>query len=391
MWVDKGFLQRGFHQFIQVARGEADWIPITAQLPEHARRLCRLSPSDFYSRPLPFVKAMLAVHQYYRLDAVYLFYDVYNIEAEAMGQRLLYPSEDMPVIDQGSPLIREKADLDRIRWPLIGKSGRMPFVLELCRLFIEYTDLPAIIGICAPFSLAVGIRSYPALARDLYHDPPFVHELLRRLTLDLLVPWAETIKSSCSGRVVIFAADAWASPPNISLEVHEEFVLPYNKLLYDQTGVPPLGQWGQSYVREPERFVDNQLAMGMPGVIALDPDLGRLGIGWFKALSDKKGVPLTIGIDAQGLYQGPAERLRGVVEEYLRVGAPGGRTLFFLNYIPPATPVSHVMTVVETVRRFGRYRAEVNCGDRIPNPLLSFDRFLEGMGIRDQGEWFNRL
>jgi uroporphyrinogen-III decarboxylase len=389
MYIDKEYFRQGFERFILAAKGLPDRVPISAQMPEHAQRLCGLSSEDFYFKPIPFVKAMLAVHQYYRLDAVYLFYDVYNVEAEALGQPILYQPHSMPDLDHGRPLIKEKRDLENLVPPIPTKSGRMPFVVDICRQFTSYTGLPALTGICAPFSLAVGIRGYAAWVKDLRKDPQFAHDLLRFLTLEVLIPWAKGLKEACKEKTVIFAADAWASPPNIDMRIQEEFVLPYSKILYESVGVAPLGQWGQSYVPDPEKFIENQLAMGMPGIIALDPDAERLGPEKCKKLSIKKGVPLTLGLSSQLLRDGPQEQLMERVKHYLAIGAPGGKLLFFLNYVPADTPPAHIHAVVSRVRQIGQYAKE-GLDVSFDRTFVSFQDYLKDMGINDQSYFYRR-
>jgi uroporphyrinogen-III decarboxylase len=388
MKIAREILQEGFTRFIQAANGFTDRIPISAQLPEHARWLCKINAQNFYTQPLPFVKAMLAVHQYYNLDAIYLFYDIYNIEAEALGQTIIYRADSMPDIDSTQPLLKEKKDLTKLVLPTPGESGRMPFVIDICRLFTDYTGLPALTGICAPFSLAVGIRGYSAIIKDLRRDQSFAHELLRMLTTEVLIPWAKKLKAACGDKVIIFAADAWASPPNIDMRIQEEFVVPYSKLLFDTAGVPPLGQWGQSYVPDPERFIESQLAMGMPGVIALDPDAENLGIMRFKDISRKKGVPLTLGLSSQLLRDGPPEKIRRRVIDYLNIGAPGGRCLFFLNYVPADTPPGHIMTVVNSVRE-GEGQFKKDRSERTGLPQIPFCEYLKNIGIKHQEDFYN--
>lgn len=331
-----------------------DRVPVSAQMPEHAMYLAGLSPQDFYTRPEVFVKAMLAAHERYGLDVVYLFYDVYNVEAEALGARILYPEKGVPCPDPARTLVQEKGDLDRLVPPIPGRSGRMPFVLEVCRQFTDRTGTPALIGICAPFSLAVAIRGYIPLVKDIRRDPPFAHRLLGFLTEEVLIPWALEIKKSTGGKVVLFAADAWASPPNIDQQIQEELVVPYVKRLKDATGVSSQGQWGQSYLPDPERFLETQLEMGMP-VTGLDPDAERLGPEMFKAFATRNRAPLTFGLSPLLLRDGPVERIVERVRHYVRIGAPGGRFFLFLNNVPADTPPAHVQAAVDAVKRFGNY------------------------------------
>jgi hypothetical protein len=87
------------------------------------------------------------------LDVPGFYYDIYNIEAEALGQRLTWESDRMPDIDRQNLLIRDHSDLDRLRPPDFKKSGRMPFVLEAMRRSYDL-GLPVRVRFCSPFSLA---------------------------------------------------------------------------------------------------------------------------------------------------------------------------------------------------------------------------------------------
>ncbi|MBI2876119.1 MAG: hypothetical protein HYY20_04490 [Candidatus Tectomicrobia bacterium] len=346
--------QDGFARFMAAARGTPDRVPVSAQMPEHAMYLAGLSSRDFYTRPEVFVEAMLAAHGRYGLDVVYLFYDVYNVEAEALGAPLLYPERGVPYPDPAKLRIQEKGDLDRLAPPIPGQSGRMPFVLEVCRQFTDRTGTPALIGICAPFSLAAAVRGYVPLVRDLRRDPSFAHRLLGFLTGEVLIPWAREVKRATGGKVVLFAADAWASPPNIDQRIQEEFVVPYVKQLKQATGVSSQGQWGQSHLPDPERFLETQREMGMP-VTGLDPDAERLGPERFKRFATRHGAPLTLGLSPLLLRDGPVEQIVERVRHYVQVGAPGGRFFLFLANVPADTPPAHIQAAVDAVERFGRY------------------------------------
>lgn len=254
----------------------------------------------------------------------------------------------------------------------------MPFVLEMCRLFTLYTGLPALTGICAPFSLAAGIRGYINLVRDMRNDPTFVHALLKFVTKGVLIPWAREIKEATRGKVILFAADAWASPPNIDQHIQEEFVVPYVKQLREATGVSSQGQWGQSFLPDAERFLESQLEMGMP-VTGLDPDAHRLGPERFKDFALRHQAPLTLGISPLLLRDGPPEAIVQRIRRYIEVGAPGGRFFLFLNSIPADTPPVHVLAAVGAAQWWGRYPLEERPGGQGAGEQGS--RGAEGPGV----------
>lgn len=63
------------------------------------------------------MSATLDVQARFGLDVPAVTYDVYNIEAEALGQGIQWSEAGMPDIDRTAPLIRDRADLSRIRTP----------------------------------------------------------------------------------------------------------------------------------------------------------------------------------------------------------------------------------------------------------------------------------
>ena len=77
----------------------------------------------------------LLVTEYYQLDVLSYFWDVYNIEAEALGQKVVY----YPDVDRTRPLISTPAEMDRISPPDPYKSGRMPWILQFSKIFLETT------------------------------------------------------------------------------------------------------------------------------------------------------------------------------------------------------------------------------------------------------------
>ena len=69
-------------------KNDPSTVPILAQINEHVFRLFGADMREAYTNAGKFVEMNLAVFQYYGLDLPGFYYDIYNIEAEALGQRL---------------------------------------------------------------------------------------------------------------------------------------------------------------------------------------------------------------------------------------------------------------------------------------------------------------
>ena len=150
-------------------------IPIMAQMYDHAMTLARVPAHTFYSDAQTHMNTIAAVAAYYGLDAATGGGDTYNYEAEAMGQKMIYSDHAMPTIDFREPLIKETGDLRKVKVPAWEKAARIPFILDVIKLNAEMGFTTG--KFSAPFSLAVSLRTYPRLIKDLRKEPGFAHDL----------------------------------------------------------------------------------------------------------------------------------------------------------------------------------------------------------------------
>jgi len=118
---------------------ESTSIIIGAQSNDHSARLAGVSSKRFFTDALTFARVQLLVTEYYGFDTPVNFWDVYNIEAEALGQPVVYLPDRIPDVDRSKLLITSPSDLDRIKPPDPYKSGRMPWLLEINKYYLEMT------------------------------------------------------------------------------------------------------------------------------------------------------------------------------------------------------------------------------------------------------------
>lgn len=380
----------GFRRFAAGFQGEPDRVPVIAQSNDHTTFLLGLNCRDFYTNPATFVKGQAVIAEYYDLDLIPNSYDCYNIEAEALGQRLIWTDHAMPDVDTDQPLLGEKGMLDRLIPPIPGESGRMPYALGICRAFRELTGLPFLPIFCAPFSLAVALRGYRNLVRDFRQDAAFAHRLFEFLVDRVLIPWAQVIQKEVPEAPYLLGADAWSAPPIIDLRIQEEFIVPYAQRLQEKAaGAFVMQGWGFSSFAEPARFLETLLRMKVPYIYGMDPEPERLGPEPFKAWSVIHALPLCLGIHSDLLRDGPVEAIVDRVRRYVKVGAPGGRFFIFLNDIPADTPPIHVHAAIAAIRQFGAYPLEVvdEKEVRMP-PVEPIEDFLRRKGITDKGYFY---
>ncbi|MBU2550643.1 MAG: hypothetical protein KKB20_19700 [Proteobacteria bacterium] len=361
-------------------------VAILAQCNDHPARLAGIPAPRFFTDAEVFARTQVLVQAYYGFDVLVAPWDVYNIEAEALGQKLVYHDQGIPDAVRNEPLIRTQADLDRLRPPDPYRDGRMPWVHQVIKRFAELTGRPARAYFCAPFSLAVNIRGYENLLEDIYDSPEFVHRLFTFLCDEVLAPYIQSIRD-VSGYPDLPADgnDAWASPPMISPDMVDEFVVAYTLRLREKAGtrVVTRGNWGDSHCRDLERFLDQKLECS-PGFLGvLDPDLHAIGAERIKAFADKRRVHVTAGIDARLLREGPVEAIVDRVKQYIDAMARDGRGVVMLNQIPAETPPEHIHAAVAACRAYGRFPMPDNL-DEVAFELPRRESFAEFLRLKGE-------
>ena len=368
-----------------VSSANGNRVIIAAQCNDHTVHLTGVSSYRFYTDALTFARAQLLVTEYYGFDTPNNYWDVYNIEAEAMGQTIIYHPDGIPDADRSNPLLKSIDDWKIIRVPDPYETGRMKYVHEINRIYIDMTGKPAHCHFCAPFSLAVNIRGYENLIDDIYERPQLVHDLFRFLCDDILAPYIEAIRSE-TGMPTLLADgnDAWASPPMITLDMIDEYVVGYAEYLREKVHgkLVTRGNWGDASSRDPDRFMAQKLSCSPGFLSALDPDLFRLGPARVKAFANQRGAFVTAGIDAKLLRDGPVTAIVERIKYYLDNMARDGRCAIYLNQVPAEAPSQHIHAAVAACRAYGRLPMPDDLDDvdfQIPK-RESFAEFLQDRG-----------
>jgi len=367
-------------------KSNPDTVPILAQINEHVFQLFGADMRDAYTNAEKFVEMNRTVFEYYGLDLPGFFYDIYNIEAEALGQAINWDSQRMPDIDRGTPLIRAPRALDRLKPPDFKKSGRMPFVLEVMKRCYDF-GIPVLIRFCSPFSLAVNVRGIENLLMDILTSPQFAHRLLKFLTEEVLMPWVQTQREAI-GKPEGFSngVDAAASPPIVNVEILEEFVAPYVLRMNEKIGnVVSTGYWGYSYLYgHPAKFrrmLELMAAMSPGLLMCVDPDVNRTGPEPYVQFAKERKIPIMIGMDTLLLQEGPIERIIERCRRYVLAGSQAGRLQIFLNDVSVNTPPGNLHAAIAAIRHFGKLPVEDRPLEsfRIPD-FVPFGSFVEGLG-----------
>jgi len=191
-------------------------------------RINGLTAAQFYKDdPLRYVRMNCLVQRMLGFERLTLGWPVYGFGAELLGQTMVYPEDQAPGSDPGSPLM----DFDNWR----DMPGYDPdhTVARITRKNLQYmaqlSGIEPVAHLPAPYSLAAEILGQEPLIGALALDPDFVLEFLDLIVTRVLTPWCE---------------DLVANVPNVWLELSDAsgspmFVGPTNFLKF---AVDPVGR-----------------------------------------------------------------------------------------------------------------------------------------------------
>jgi uroporphyrinogen-III decarboxylase len=305
--------------------GRPDRTPVVVQPGLYAMALHGLSSRRFFREPETFIHASHNTAAYFGFDWWSPVFDAFNIEAEALGQTLVWREGMEPWVDMNDPLLRERADLDWLRPPNPGESGRMPFVIAAYRRFAEITGVPPVCVCCSPLTLAALLRGIRSLIVDMYREPGWVDRLLAFLSQEIVVPWIRTLAESTGASTVVMC-DPMAGPPTLSPALMRRFWQPHVSAVIEATSSP------SCTVLDSAGSCEGQVA---------DASL----------VTEVK----TLEIQPERWRDGPRERIVDAVCQVLEEERQDGRFALLLHHIPADAPIEHVRTAVEAVKQFGRY------------------------------------
>jgi uroporphyrinogen decarboxylase len=387
----------GFERLIAGIYGTPDRVPIITQPYTYAMGLHGLAGKQFFSQPEPFINASYNMATYFGIDFWVPVFDFYNIELDALGQKLIWRDRSEPDVDSSHPLIKSEEDLRRLKPPVAGKSGRMPYVLESYKRYIDLMGVPPMGYACSPFTMAVLIRGYVNFLRDMRRNPSFAHRLMEFLSMEVVTPWIDKIAEVTKASIIVMA-DAWASQPNMTVEMVREFCLPYIEKIIRATNSPlrtvlDTGSWGERSVKDPRDVLDIKMDMMVPGnnlealrpffLLVWNEDYEELGIPLLRSYAEDKKVCLMLNIRPNLIEEGPPQRIVDTVRKVIKEGAGKGRFNLLINLVPIGTPVEHVHAAVAAAKQFGIYPIDEDLEHatfRSPD-FMPFDEWVKKEGL----------
>ncbi|MBM3566786.1 MAG: hypothetical protein FJX42_11820 [Alphaproteobacteria bacterium] len=389
---------KGIKQYKSIMNGEdAEFIPVTTQMAEFCMQHLGINGKKFFSDPEVFVRGNLDVQQKFGLDIPDMVWDVYSVEAEALGGQMAWFDELYPALDNTTPVIRTEKDLARLKAPDPLKTARMPWVLECLRLCEELTGFPHHIHYCAPINLAAQVMQFEKLIQAMQENPKFVHKVLDFLVEEVLAPYINAYFKYVPGAEIANGKDAVGSLPFITEDMVHEFSVPYlhklRKLCGDRPGIRCDNWWGDAFAENAEKYWDIKLSVTPQYLKVQDPDCFRVGTERIRAYADTKGCALSFGVGTLILQKGTPEQITQRVHEYMEVGSRGPHGKKFFLYFcsfSAQTPAENVRIAVDAVKSFRAgerpYAGQIFSGPNSIAPEAAGGKGFMGIGVKTLGE-----
>ena len=349
--------QKGLGRLQKAMNGIPDRVPVFAQMHEFAMKELGVNAREFFTNPDLLVGAYLSVLEKFGIDVPTVDYDVYNIEAEAIGQTVIFSEHDMPDVDRSDPLIKNRDDLKQIKTPDFVLDGRLATIVEVNHRFCESVGAAPTLNFCAPFSLAANIRGIELLLMDILMKPDFASELFDRITEELLAPWIFYLKDKFPGATSICGNDATGSLPIVNMGILRDWIVPYVLRLREICGpeiyVP---NWvGESHLKNPAEMLELKLQACPDFLEGQDPDVAELGPAVYKKYAEEKGLPLILGLGAGFLALSAPQDISERVKYYTEVGGKNGRFSLYLCNVGATTPAENIKAAIAAAHRYGTY------------------------------------
>lgn len=197
-------------------------MPVFSHIYGFASRLNQIALNDYLNSAELMAGCQLAAWKRFGYDGIAVFADN-SLEAEALGSTITYPDDAYPQIEK--PCLEDARDWKYLALPDPSEDGRMPVVLEACRIIkAAVGEEAAVVGtVQGPMTLAGQLVGIEKLIYFIVDQPVEFCNLLDFTTRVMLAFGKAFIEA---GAHVIHIFDPSASCSVINRAVFKEYILP---------------------------------------------------------------------------------------------------------------------------------------------------------------------
>ena len=284
---------------------KGDRIPFCPAIYEHKGFLIGKTPSEICRSSELLVEGLEAEYERYRPDFLTVGIDVYNVEAEALGCKIVYfdDSPDVPGVEEYP--IKTASDIDKLAVPDPTTDGRMPLYLDAAKEIQKRLGDQVIIrgALTGPFSLAselVGAENFIVLTMQ---NPQYTVRLME-FTARVAAEFGKAFIALGIDPIIF---DSRAMPPLCSPEIFQEIV----SKVYKRILIPELKKAGAKNIPliiggDTTPILDAIIDTGATQILC-DFE-GDIDLFKEKAIAHK--LPMRVNVDPRLLHLGPVRKIQ---------------------------------------------------------------------------------
>lgn len=294
-------------------------------------------------------------------------FDVYNIEAEALGCKLLKPIWSYPCVAPDGEIIKTKADLDKLRVPDLSEEARGPYWAGILKTMFKH--LPGLITPfyfhITPWDIGFKTMGFTRLIKWARKDPEFLWKALDFFG-DIATDYGkfqyEDVVKDTAPTLLPFMWAAACDVPLIGLTNWEEYAMPstmkvIKKNNYDNWGVFRFYECVEDWKDFWQHYMDNSgFIVFMYGMDTRIADLAAA-----KVITRKNNKLFVVGTDAETINYSSLHQLDERVRRHIRDTAPGGGAISVkLDTVGPACTPQRYKYLIRKVMEYGTFPIDVD-------------------------------
>ena len=290
--------------------------------------------------------AQLFVAKKYNLPFVVAFTDL-NIVGEALGATLTYMPDVIPIHE--TPAVITASDIENLEPADPFKDGRMPQIIESCKIFTEKfksNDNILVAGGEGPITAAGSTWGMENLMRNMIKNPDLVHKVLD-ISTDSIIEFLNAQMDQ--GVNMVALAEPSASCTCISPQFFQEFAVPYIKKIVKKVNSPAfmIHICGETFQ------IIKKLAK-IPKIMSISVD--KINLEEAKKELGTKFVVLMGNVSTETMLYGTVHQVENEAKKCIHDAGEGGK--FMLSTacdLSPKTPSQNINALINAGKKFGTY------------------------------------
>lgn len=334
-----------------VMRGEMpDRLPVVPQSFMFAMSEGGCSIGTVNRKPAVMAKCHLECREKYGYDGCIMDVDDSTL-AEACGAKVIYREDNVAVVKESEPVLKDLRQIDDLKLPNPKVDGRLPEWLETTSRIAEKIGKEAMVMGRAdqgPFNLLCILRGTQEFMLDLFEeDEEVIFHALEWCTKACIAFAKAQLEA---GANVTSMGDAYASPNLVSPDIYRKFALPYEKKVVEavQTELLP---YSIHICGDTTKIISD---MGQTGAKILEVDW-KLDMGEARKAVPESTILMGNVNPSDPLYLGTPQQVDEAVKKVVEATKGQGLIISSGCAIGANTKPENMRAFVEAAKKYGTY------------------------------------